>query len=815
MFYNHLKVAIRTIWRQKGLSFINLVGLSVGIGCFSLFLLYAINEFSFNRFHQNKDRIYQVVVWRQPVGNQTEVGSGTFLPMPLGPAMESELPGVEKAVRYKPSWKKSFVRAHGQLSQAGVTLVDTSFLSVFSFPLIEGEIGSALDDPYKIVLTEKTADRLFGDRHVIGEQLQIKLEDRFETYTVGGVVKDIPSNSSLQFEILSPFSRYLMTDNGKSAKDEWNWSNGEAFVMLHANSDLAGLDGPGVAKLQDFYNRHFPEEEAFLRKEGLWTGVGAPSTYRLMPMDEMHMGKAQWLNAAEMDPEFIWMLLSIAAGVLLIACINFTTLSIGRSAGRAQEVGVRKVLGSNRNQLVRQFLAEALLMSIFSAGLGLTLAQLALPWFNTLADRSLQFSLQLYPEIGWLIIGLILLVGLLAGAYPSAILSGFRPVAVLKSKLRLGGLNFFSKGLVTTQFVLSVGLAISTAIILQQVHYMQTQNPGFQKENVLVVKARETNAAEIYPKFRQLAMQNPDVLSISSAEMSFGQDEGYALMGWEYHDEQKETYQYIVDTNFVAALGMDVVAGSNFQPGMGQDRVIINEAFAHNFGWTADEAVGKTIDGYNDTNAPPLVQGVVRDFHFRSFREKVEPQLFLPYQPGDAHPYQFFIRLRPGDPASALTALNKNWKQIEPDLPFNYSFLDEDLNRFYQSESRLGKIIGWAGGIAIFLACLGLLGLVALAVVNRTKEIGIRKVLGASELSIVELLSKDFLRLVAVAVIIASPVSWYLMHNWLQGFAYHITMPWWIFVSIGAFALAIAFLTISFHGVRAAVANPVDSLRNE
>ena len=815
MFFNHLKVAIRTIWRQKGLSVINFLGLSIGIACFSLFLLYAVNEFSFNRFHKSENRIYQVVQWMQPVGSRSQVGAGTFLPMPLGPALQEELPGIAKAIRFKPSWKKSYVRAHGQMGKADVTFADTSFLSVFTFPLKRGRPDNALNDPYKVILTEKTAMRLFGDMDIVGEPLQIKLEDQFETYFVGGVAADIPPNSSLSFEILAPFDRFLITDNGKQARDQWDWSNLETFVMLHANSDLADLSGPGAEQLQHFYKRHYPEEESYLRKEGLWSGAGSPTTYRLMPLNQLHTGKTQWQNAAEMDPAFIWMLLAIAAGVLLIACINFTTLSIGRSAGRAMEVGVRKVLGSNRNLLVRQFLAESLMMSVFSAILGIVLAQVALPWFNTLADHELIFSFRQYPEMVWLVIGLILLVSLLAGAYPAAVLSGFRPVSVLKTRLRLGGLNFFSKGLVTTQFVLSIGLAISTTIILKQVHFMRTENPGFNKENVIVVRARETNAAEIYPKFRQMALQNPEVLTVSSAEMSFGKEAGYAFMGWDYHGQQKETYQYIVDSNFVDALGMHVIAGENFQPGMGPEHVIINEAFARNFGWTPAEAIGQSIDGYNNEESPPVVQGVISDFHFRSFREKVEPQLFMPYRKGESHPFQFFVRVRAGDPEQVLASLQNNWREIEPELPFNYSFLDEDLNRFYQYESRLGKIIGWAGGMAIFLACLGLLGLVALSVVNRTKEIGIRKVLGASESGIVRLLASDFIRLIMIAVLVASPVSLYLMHHWLQRFAYHISMPWWVFAVIGLLAIIIAFATIGLQSMRAALANPVDSLRNE
>ncbi|MEK7257122.1 MAG: FtsX-like permease family protein, partial [Bacteroidota bacterium] len=440
--------------------------------------------------------------------------------------------------------------------------------------------------------------------------------------------------------------------------------------------------------------------------------------------------------AANVDPTGIWTLLAIAAGVLLIACINFTTLSIGRSAGRAKEVGVRKVIGGNRGQLVRQFLTESLLLSGISALIGLALAQVLMPFFNQMADRTLSFSLKIYPEIGWLALGVTLLVGLLAGSYPALILSGFKPVEILKSKVRLGGANFFTKSLVTSQFVLSIGLAAATLIILQQLNFMRSKNPGFNRENVVVVDASDTEADKIYPRFREFALQRPEVMGVAGSELGLGDGMGWSQLGWNYRGEQKAAYEYYVDDDYLQVLGMQMLAGKDFDPNLSGDNVIVNEAFLKNFDWTPETAIGQKLEGYfdkNEENKPlPTVVGVVKNFNFLSFKEEVKPQMFHQFNDDYFAPYKFFARLRPGDPAPALAALKSAWASAEPVLPFKYTFLDENLDNFYKSEARFGSIIGWAGGISIFLACLGLFGLATLAAANRTKEIGIRKVLGAS-----------------------------------------------------------------------------------
>ncbi|HEV3251976.1 MAG TPA: FtsX-like permease family protein, partial [Puia sp.] len=536
------------------------------------------------------------------------------------------------------------------------------------------------------------------------------------------------------------------------------------LVQLKPGSKLANDN----KLLADFRHEHFPK--------GLSSGGG----YDLEPLVDMHTNpKLVGIKISPVDPKSIWILLSIAAGVLLIACINFTTLSIGRSASRAKEVGVRKVIGGSKKALMLQFLSESLLLAFLSTMIGLILANLLLPYFNRYSGRELSFSIARFPQLTGLIAGLVLIVGLLSGCYPALILSGFNAVEVLKAKIKLGGANLFTKALVTFQFVLSAGLTISAIIIIQQLNYMQSRNPGFEKENVIQIKALGVaNTKQIFPTLKQELSGYPQIVRTASTDNGLGEREGWSGTGFDYNGKSINITQFYVDPDYIPTLGMHLLAGRNFDPAIASDTVnavIINEATMNELGWTLENSIGKHLEGYGNFGVKaPTVIGIVRDFNFQDLTHPVEPMMFHQFAASRTNPWHFFVRIRPGDPSKALAFIQAAWKKIAPDYPLKYNFLDEDLDRFFKSEARLSKIIGWAGGIAIFLACLGLLGLAALAVVNRTKEIGIRKVLGASVSSIIGLLSKDFLRLVVVAFVIATPIAWWLMTEWLQEYAYRI-----------------------------------------
>ncbi|HMQ47668.1 MAG TPA: ABC transporter permease [Saprospiraceae bacterium] len=814
MIQNYLKVAIRHLLKQKGLAAINVLGLSIGLACFSLFLLYALNEFSYDSFHANGDRIFRVYRWVENINGRDAEGDA-YLPMPLAPALKADLADVEEAIRWRGAWDDSFVRVANKVSRTGVSFADPQVFQFFSFPMKYGDAATALKDPRQVVLTEETARFLFGESNPTGKTLEIQVEDHFEPFTVSAVAENLPPNSSLHFQIVGSFDYYAGTRHGLQSADNWGRSFLATYVRLREGSGLAN----NAETLLAFRKKYYPDEEARLREMGYWKEDGAPITYRLQPLTEIHTDTSLYGgDIPAIEPKSIWMLLLIAAGVLLIACINFTTLAIGRSAGRAREVGVRKVMGSERKHLIGQFLTEAMLLAVISSGIGLVLLQVLLPFFNEVADRDLVFSSALFTEYGGLLLGLTLLVGLLAGSYPALMLSGFKPIEVLKSKIKLGGANLFTKSLVTGQFVISVGLIISTFVILKQLHFMRSQNPGFTKENVVVVDAEGVDSEALLPRFRQVLQTIPQVKGVAAAELGLGEGMGWSRSGWDDNGIHREVFEFFIDAHYLDVLGMELLVGRNFDPAKVADTInsiIINETMMKQFGWTLETALDQPLNGYYEDPETPLprVIGVVKDFHFRPFKEAVEPQLF--HQFSDYSPYKFFVRIEAGNPTPVLATLQKAWESIEPVYPFKYSFLDEDLNRFYHAESRLGRIIAWAGGVAVFLACLGLFGLAALAAANRTKEIGIRKVLGATTAGIVGLLSKDFLKLVALALVIASPLAYYFMERWLQDFAYRVEIQWWIFALAGVVAIGVAFLTVSFQSVWAALANPVESLKNE
>lgn len=811
MLKNYLLLSFRNLFKQKGLSLINISGLSIGLACFILFLLYALNEFSYDRFHSNGENIYRVYRWTEAMQGDKASGD-VYMPMPLGPAMKEDLTDVKEYVRFREGWGDNFVRSGDEVLRLPISFADPSLFNVFSFPIVSGNRSNPLKELNSIVITEKISKRLFGNESAIGKTLQIKLEAAFEPFIISAVAKDLPPNSSLTFDVIGNFDFLAATQSGKRSVDNWNRSSYLTFIEMREGADVSKLE----SSLSLFRKKYYPEEESELRKAGYWKGKGVPVSFGLQPLSIIHTDTNITGGPVEqVDPGTIWLLLGIAGGVLLIACINFTTLSIGRSASRSKEVGIRKVIGGRRKELVVQFLLEAMLLTVISTVVAIMLINLLLPSFNELSGKSLAFSFGLYPEIGYLLIALMLIVGLIAGSYPALVLSSFDPVKALKSRLKVGGLNIFTRSLVTFQFVISVGLIISTLIILQQLNYMQSKNPGFNKENIVVVDAEGTTAKVNFPIIRQTLSSDPSIIGIAGSELGLGEGTGWSRSGFDYKGKLKQVFEYYVDDAYIPLMSIQLLAGRNFDNRIASDTntsVIVNEQMVKDFGWTIDNAVGQPLTGYSE-NKTPVVIGVVKDFNFRPLREDVLPQMF--HQFADYNPMKFFIKIKPGNPSGTLSSIEKAWKAIVPDLPFKYSFLDEDLDRFYKTEARWSRIVGWAGGISIFLACLGLLGLAALSVLNRTKEIGIRKVLGASVSGIIRLLSADFVKLVMIAFIIATPLAWYFMHQWLQDFAYRIDITGWVFAIAGLTSITIAVLTVSIQALQAAMSNPVKSLRSE
>jgi putative ABC transport system permease protein len=815
MLQHYLRITLRNMAKQKSLTIINISGLSIGLACFILFMLFGVNEMNFDRFHKNASHIYRVAEWIQGFPNRPP-GGEAYGGTPLGPAMKRDFPDVKEFVRIQTGFDEKFVKAGSEVSRSKISFADPQMFSVFSFRFLDGNAATALDKPQNLVLTKDKAIQLFGGTGVVGRRVDIKIEDKFEPFTVGAVIENIPSNSSIKFGIMGSYEYLMSTEMGRQTVDNWNMSIGsETYVQLTEGSSLMNQ----VSRLTNFRKKYFAGEEDALKKDGIWKGSGPyPVSFLLQPLTQVHTNPKIGGMADTIDPKIIWILISIAGAILLIACINFTTLSIGRSAGRAKEIGVRKVTGSLRSPLVFQFLTESLLLSFFSAIVAYLIAQLMLPYFNELTSRQLSFSFSQFPQLSWLFVALILVTGTIAGIYPALVLSGFKPVDVLKSKIRLGGSNFFTRSLVTVQFVLSIVLIISTFIILQQLKYLRTKNLGFDKENVVLIDAEGTDTKKVYALFKEAAKSNPEIVSISASEMGMGAEQGLMGTAFDYKGETKGVVMYPVDDEFLKTMGLQLLTGRDFNAHLTTDTIssiIVNESFLGDFGLTMNNAVGQEVKEkkFGPGTTSHRIIGVIKNFNYSALKSSVGPQLFL--CPAQLNARKFYVRIRPGDPAKALSALQSNWKNVATGFPFQYSFLDENFNRFYQMEERWSSVAGTAGVISIFLACLGLFGLTALTVINRTKEIGIRKILGASISTIVALLSKEFLKLVFIAIIIAVPFAWYAMYKWLQDYAYRINIEWWLFLITGLMALFIAFVTVSFQAIKAAIANPVKSLRTE
>jgi putative ABC transport system permease protein len=792
---------------QKGLTAIKTLGLSIGLACFSLFLLYTVNEFSYDRFHTNARQIYRVYDWWD-FGDRagTEPSSST----PLGPAMKQDLPDVADYVRIKPDGEK-IVRVGNQVQSLQVSFADPQLLSVFTFPLIKGNATSALQSAKHVVLTREKALQLFGKTDVVGKTIEIRNGNRFEPFEVGAVAENIPTNSSIRFEVLGNFDYILNTNYGKASLNDWNMTIGiSVFVMLHENSTL--MNDP--ERLTSFRKKYFQDEIA-ANQQKTTKLQHATNGYGLQPLTDVHTGiKIDRWGAS--DPKNSWILISIAIGILLIACINFITLAISSSAGRSKEVGIRKVTGGYRYQLVSQFLSESLLLSIISGILGLILAQGLLPFFNKLSGQTLSFSFGEYPEMTGILSGVILLVGLISGLYPALAISRFKPSEVLKNKLRFSGSNIFTKSLVSFQFVLSIGLIVSMIVIMRQLSFMQSKGLGFTKENVVMINTQDVDMTKKFPVFKQTLAAESNISGITSSAIGLGNGEGQMGRRYKFENKEETVIEYPIDADFLNVLGMQLVAGRNFNPEIASDTltsVIVNEALVRSaLGKNPQEALGQEFtEGRGETRK--IIIGVTRDFNFEDLTRKVRSQIFL--YPGRLNANSMFVRINPGDPSQALAAITAAWKTISPDLPVKYSFLDQKFEDFYKKEKRWSNIISWASGICIFLACMGLVGLTSLAVINRSTEIGIRKVNGARIGEVMLLLNSGFVRWVAIAFVIATPIGYYAMNKWLENFAYKTSLSWWIFALAGVLALGIALLTVSWQSWKAATRNPVEALRYE
>ncbi len=808
MFKNYIKITWRVLARHKLYSAINVTGLAVGIACCILIFLFVQHEWSYEAFHQKANTIFRVIqAEKNAAGERTLSG---LLPLPLAPALQQEFPAIRHAVRFIPSSNVVVKAPAGSFSE-NVLFADPPMFEMFTFPLLRGDPVTALQPPNGLVLTEKLATKYFGAEEPLGERLAVDLGYGFEDFIVTGVARSTPGNSSISFDLVLPYVKY---PSYTAALKRWNSNRTSIFVELAARHEAAALE----KQFPVLVDKYFGEIIRGARNDGELSTDADALQLRLQPLRDIHLS-ADLRSSMEpaSDPRYAYILAGMAILVLLIACCNFMILAVGRSTSRAKEVGMRKVAGALRRQIAWQFLGEAICLSLLALLLGLGLAELLLPTFSHLAGQELAISLRYNPVLLLSLSVLVLLTGLCAGSYPALFLSRFRPLAVLKDQITLGGGKRLTRVLVVMQYALSIFLLASTLTMARQTDYLKSKKLGYDQEHVLVLRTFtgwNAEGARQLEVFRQALAGRAEIKNVSGTVFSFTR--GWSQEGFESEGVSRSAYVYRVEENYLATLGMELVAGRNFSkefPSDSSNAVIINEALARDFGW--DNPVGRQIIGFNNVKGltPPTVIGVVKDFHFLSLHQKIAP-VILHVNPSWPIRY-FLVKIANRNIPQTLTLLRDAWRRVSPNAPFEFYFLNEDVNNQYRAEQRWGKIVGCTSVLANFIACLGLFGLATLTVARRNKEIGIRKVLGASVAGVVCLLSQDFAKLVLAASLAAWPMAYFAMNQWLQDFAYRINLGWWVFAVAGGITLLLALLTVSVQAIKAALANPVEALRYE
>jgi len=804
MFKNYLKVAFRNLAKHKVYTMINVLGLAVGIACCILIALFVRSEWSFNRFHANTERIHRA--WLEEF-YQGEIFRNTVTPVPLVPVLQAGVPEIEHSSRV--ATLRPSVTFNHKIFNESVNMVDSSFFLLFDFPLLKGNTKDPFPTSNSIVITETSAKKYFGDESPIGRNLQLQLGDENILFNVTALAKDPPIESNIQFDMLIPFSNAPLIWSENIRNSAWSNVVVSSFFMLQKGADVEKVNQKIAAVMQPLVAKNYKAGEYNIR---------------LQPLNDIYFNASLPDEVGGLsDPKYSYILGTIGLLILLIACINFVTLSVGRSTTRALEVGIRKVLGAERQQLIRQFWGESILLTIISLVIGFILAYVFIKPFNQVSNRELFISLNGFTLTFSIL--LVVVIGLIAGFYPALVLSGFKPIQVLKGKLKVGiNMGLFRKGLIVLQFAASLIMIICSIIVGMQIDFLRNKNLGFNKEHIIVVPTNKgrSEGINLGKRFELLLQQNPQVLSTTTSLYSFAEP-GWIQLG--YQDEKDNFRQFrfnVVDVNFIPAMGLEIKTGRNFMENNTADSstIIVNETLVKQYGWK--DPIGKKLPG----KYPLHIAGVVKDFHFESLHSPIAP-LVMALKPDsifahssdvsyNASPQpRISIRFREGDVQEHIAFLRTAWKTVAGDEDFEFNFLDEALAASYEQEQRLGNIVRGASFLSIFIACLGLFGLVTIVVVRRTKEIGIRKVLGANTQKIVMLLSKEFIWLILISTLIAFPVAWWALQNWLTDFVYRIDISWWVFVLSALLVMLVALATLGFQTIKAAWANPVKSLRTE
>jgi putative ABC transport system permease protein len=809
MLRNYLKTAFRSLWKNKGFSAINILGLAIGLATCLLILIYVMDELSYDRWNENSNRIYRLDNVISFSGNHFDMAAG---PAPAGPAIRHDYPEVEKEVRLNTGGGLLVRKGSQNIREEKVVYADSTFFEVFTPLLIDGDVHGALVAPHTMVISERIAEKYFDGRDAVGKELLIS--DSIP-YKVTGVMKNMPEASHFHYDFIVSLSE--LADAKRT--DQWLSNNYNTYLLLRKGVDAAAFERKLTVGLIQRYIAPLVQSLLHLSMDDYYKS-GNKYVFSLTPLTAIHLHSNK---SSELEPngniQYVYIFSAIALFILLIACVNFMNLSTARSANRAKEVGIRKVLGSMRSGLVMQFLMESVLISFIGLLLALGLAWLLLPVFNNLAAKQMSIGLFSRPLLLPGLLLLMLVVGLLAGSYPALFLSGFQPIEVLKGKLSKGFKGgWLRNGLVVVQFAISIVLIFGTVVIYRQLAYIQNRQLGFNRDQVLVVQDAGM-LGEGWRAYRDELARLPGVEGITVSgylpTADWRSDNTYFLSPELDLKKGISMQVWPVDDKYIPVLGMQMVAGRNFSPEFPTDStgVIVNEAMVRQAGLS--HPVGQNIYTLDDIATKKLltyhIVGVVKDFNFNSLREVVTPlALFLRPDHG-----RIAMRVHTKQLLQLIGQVEAGWHQMAPGAPFDYTFMDDQFNSIYLTERRMGGISLSFSLLAIFIACLGLFGLSAYAAEQRTREIGIRKVLGATVSGIIRLLSRDFLLLVLVSAVIALPLAWWAMQHWLQDFAYRISIGWEIGVLALAVAAGIAMLTVSLQALKAALANPVKSLRTE
>jgi putative ABC transport system permease protein len=788
MLNTYFKLAYRNITQDKAYSIINITGLAIGLASSILILLWVQNELSYDKFHKNAGQVYRVV---SNFGDSKSAANSAGMPGGL----KAELPVVKNTVRLGRSTPTLLETGNKKFEEKGVFYADASFMDVFSYPLVKGDRATALKQVDAVLITQEMAAKYFGNEDPIGKVIR---KDNQENVVVTGVLANIPANSDLQFDFILPMASLAKTfDDLKN--NIWDNFNLLDYVQLNKNFDASA---PNLSKLEKQIDQIFQKHSP-----------GTKALFQLQPLTKIHLAPERLGDLpGHGNAQYVNIFFIIAILILVVACINFMNLATARSARRAKEIGLRKVAGAVRGQLILQFLSESVFISFLSLLLAIGIVSLFLPVFNELANRKL--SIDVSDARLWLsLFGIALLTGLISGSYPALFLSGFNPVKVLKGNVKsMGGNLLFRNTLVVVQFMVSIVLLVGTVVIYNQLEFIKDRNPGFEKANLLYVPM----TGDIWNKqqaFKDELTRNP-----LTSDFAVTSDLPTNLGGWtlNVHWDGKDPHSQIsipvmaVNEDFTKTFRMKLLNGRSFSRAFKADsnNYMINEKMAGIMGLNASTAVGKPLTVWDKKGT---IVGVVKDFNFKPIQQTIEP-LVLPFNKMGGF---VVVRTLPGKTNAAIQALAKISRQLNPAYPFKFDFLDQELSNLYKGEKQMGNIFNLFAILGVFISCLGLYGLSAFMAEQRTKEIGVRKVLGASVFNLVYLLSSGITRLILIAIIIAVPLSWYAVNSWLAGFAYHINVSWLVFFTASLAALSIAWLTVSYESIKAAIVNPIKSLRTE